>query len=202
MKVIGLTGGIASGKSTLAGLLRRHGVRVIDADLLAREVVAPGTPGLQAVAARFGTLTADGKLDRTALGALVFAHPGARADLNSIVHPLVAQAAASAMQEARDEGRDIVVYEAPLLFENDLDAWMDATILVTVQPSVQLARLMGRDGFSRDAALARIAAQMPQEEKRRRATYVIDNDGSTADAARALRFVWHEVSGVDVPLSP
>ena len=199
MKLIGLTGGIASGKSTVGRLLQRAGVDVIDADVLAREAVGVGSVGLAAIRARFGddVMAADGGLDRKALGAIVFADESARRDLNAIVHPEVARLAADRLTSLRDRGVDVAVYEVPLLFENGLDAMMDATILVACPEAVQLQRLMGRDGLSNDAAHARIASQMPLEEKRRRAGFVIENDGSLDALAAQTARVWREATGLD-----
>jgi dephospho-CoA kinase len=199
MKLIGLTGGIASGKSTVGRLLQRAGVDVIDADVLAREAVAVGSVGLDAIRARFGdvVIAADGSLDRQALGAIVFADESARRDLNAIVHPEVARRAADRLASLRDRGVDVAVYEVPLLFENGLDAMMDATILVACPEDVQLQRLMARDGLSNDAAHARIASQMPLEEKRRRAGFVIENDGSLDALAAQTARVWREATGLD-----
>lgn len=200
MDLIGLTGGIASGKSTVARMLRNAGVDVIDADVLAREVVEPGTDGLREIAARFGdgVLQADGSLDRPALAQVVFGDDDARRALNGIVHPRVARAAAEHATALADAGRARAVYEVPLLFENGLDAAMAATILVAVPEDVQLARLMERDGLDEEAARARVAAQMPQAEKRARATYVIENGGPLAETAAQLRAAWRDLSGDDV----
>lgn len=204
MDLIGLTGGIGSGKSTVARMLRAAGVDVIDADQLAREAVAPGSDGLRAVIERFGggVLDDEGGLDRKKLGDIVFGDDEARRALNAIVHPRVAALAAERAQALAEAGRPRAVYEVPLLFENGLDAAMQATIVVYVDEAAQLARLMARDGSSEAAARARMAAQMPLEEKRRRATYVIDNGGSLDDTARQLREVWRALTGDDVAFTP
>lgn len=201
MDLIGLTGGIGSGKSTVADMLREAGVDVIDADQLAREAVAPGSEGLRDVVARFGAgiLDDQGALDRKKLGDVVFQDEEARRALNAIVHPRVAALAAERVQELAAKGRARVVYEVPLLFENGLDAAMRATVVVYVDEDTQLRRLMARDGSGETAARARMSAQMSLEEKRRRASYVIDNRGSREDTARQLREVWRELTGEDVP---
>ena len=201
MDLIGLTGGIGSGKSTVADMLREAGVDVIDADQLAREAVAPGSEGLRDVVARFGAgiLDDQGALDRKKLGDVVFQDEEARRALNAIVHPRVAALAAERVQELAAKGRARVVYEVPLLFENGLDAAMRATVVVYVDEDTQLRRLMARDGSGEAAARARMSAQMSLEEKRRRASYVIDNRGSLEDTARQLREVWRELTGEDVP---
>jgi dephospho-CoA kinase len=198
MKLLGLTGGIASGKSTVGRMIAAAGVPVIDADLLAREAVAPGSPGLAAIVERFGAavVTAQGELDRRKVGALVFADEVARRALNAIVHPEVARLAAERLEALRVAGaHGWCVYEVPLLFENGLEAAMDATLLVAVPDDVQLRRLMQRDGLDENAARARVRAQMPQDEKRRRASVVIDNDGSLDDLARRLAAAWLQVTG-------
>lgn len=198
MKLIGLTGGIASGKSTVGRLLRDAGVPVIDADVLARDAVAPGSAGLAAVTARFGAgvLASDGSLDRKALGAIVFGDDHARRALNGIVHPEVARLAAERLEALRDGGAEVAVYEVPLLFENGLDAMMDTTILVACPDDVQLRRVMARDGLDEAAARARVAAQMPVAEKRRRARVVIENDGTVDDLKARTARAWHEATGL------
>ncbi len=204
MDLIGLTGGIASGKSTVARMLRRAGVPVIDADQLARDAVAPGSEGLAEVVARFGAEILDerGQLDRKKLGQRVFADDEARRALNAIVHPRVALLAAERARALAAEGHARAVYEVPLLFENNLDKAMQASVLVAVPDEVQLERLMARDQSSEASARARIAAQMPQDEKRRRATYVVDNGGALSETARQLRAVWRDLTGDDVPFVP
>lgn len=197
MKLIGLTGGIASGKSAVARMLRARGVPVIDADQLARDVVAPGTDGLRAIVERFGAgvLLDDGTLDRKKLGAVVFGDDAARRDLNAITHPRVAQLAMEKLEALRASGAPVAVYEVPLLFENNLEGMMDATVLVAARDDVQLARLMARDGIDEAAARARMNAQMPLAEKRKRATFVLENDGTLGDAERQLDEIWSRVAG-------
>lgn len=175
--VIGLTGGIASGKSAVAALLRERGAAVVDADELARRVVAPGQPALAELVARFGDeiLQPDGALDRKKLGALVFSDAGARADLGRITHPRIAQASQAEIAAAAASGAAIVFYEAALLVENGLHRNLDAVVVVAVPIEVQRARLIARDGLSPEAAEARIAAQLPLSEKLEAATWVIDN---------------------------
>ena len=184
--VIGLTGGIASGKSTVARILREYGVAVVDADQLAREVVAPGEPALVEIVAHFGAdmLAADGTLDRAKLAALVFADAEHRAALNAITHPRIAALALDRAHAHFESGARFVVYEAALLIENGLHHGMVATVVVWVPPELQLARLIQRDGLSRSDASARIASQMPLDDKRRLATHLVDNSGSR-DATRA-----------------
>lgn len=179
MRVFGLTGGIATGKSTVSQMFRERGVPIIDADVVAREVVEPGAPALAEIAARFpGVIGADGRLDRARLGAIVFADAAARAALNAIVHPRVREAVAERTRALADAGAPRVIYDAALLIENDLDRGLDGVILVVAPPEVQRARLMARDRLGPAEADARIGAQMPLELKRARATWIIDNGGS------------------------
>lgn len=194
MKRIGLTGGIASGKSTVARLLAARGVPVVDADALAREVVAPGTPGLAAIAARWPSVVCAGELDRKALGAIVFADSAERRALEAITHPLIRAEAARRMAAARDAGHPVVVYEAALLFENDLDRELDATLLVALPPELQVERLRARDGVSEADARARIRSQMPLEQKAARATYVIDNSGDLDALRLRVDEIWAGIS--------
>ena len=201
MKLVGLTGGIASGKSTVGKMLRDAGIEVIDADVLARDAVAPGSAGLAAIHERFGdaVLSSDGSLNRPILGALVFVDDGARRDLNAIVHPEVARLAAERLSALREAGVDVAVYEVPLLFENGLDAVMDTTILVACPDDVQLARIMARDGLNEAQAKARVAAQMPLAQKRQRAAFVIENDGDLDQLRRRLRETWLAATGLTLP---
>jgi dephospho-CoA kinase len=191
MHVYGLTGGIASGKSTVSRMLRELGAQVLDADLLAREVVAPGTPGLADVAARFpGVVGPDGQLDRAKLGARVFADPAERAALNALLHPRIAQAFLERTLALAEAGVPRVIYDAPLLIENGLHTRMEAVVLVVVPREVQRARLMARDGLSLEAAEARLASQLPLEEKRRHATWVVDNSGSLEETRAQVEAIW------------
>lgn len=200
MKLIGLTGGIASGKSAVAGMLRARGIPVVDADKLARDAVAPGSEAHRAIVSRFGRemLLDDDTIDRKRLGAIVFGDDEARQALNAIVHPRVATLAGEQLDALRAGGVLVGVYEVPLLFENGLETMMDAALLVAAPESVQLARLMARDSLDERSARARIAAQMPLAEKRRRAQHVLENDGSLNDLARNLHAVWREITGEDV----
>lgn len=208
MKLIGLTGGIASGKSTAGRMLKKAGVPVIDADVLARDAVAIGTDALAAVVARFGglvdggVLDADGNLDRKKLGALVFANDELRHALNAIVHPAVAQLAVDQLQVVRDSGAPVAVYEVPLLFEKGLEAGMDASILIALDDAVQVQRVMARDGLDEAAARARIASQMSLAEKKKRATVVVDNGGSVGDLATGLADAFERVTGIRLDLAP
>jgi len=179
MHVIGLTGGIACGKSAVAALLAERGVAIVDADQGAREVVAPGSEGLAEVVAAFGegVLAPDGSLDRKRLGERVFGDEEARLRLNAILHPRIAAWSAERFMALAAEGRGFVVYEAALLVENGAYRAMGGLIVVTARPEVQRARLMARDGIDAAAAQARIDAQWPLEKKVAVATEVIDNSG-------------------------
>jgi dephospho-CoA kinase len=183
VRLFGLTGNIGAGKSTVARLLVRHGVPVIDADQVARDVVQSGQPALGEIAARFGpgVLQADGSLDRKALGALVFSDANERKALNAIIHPRISQAAAVRIAALAAAGHAVAVYEAALIVENGLDRGLDGLIVVTAKEELQLVRLRLRDGLTEAEALARLAAQLPAAEKVKRATFVIENHGSEAD---------------------
>ena len=201
MKILGLTGGIASGKSTVAGMLRSAGIDVVDADQLARDVVAPGSEGLAAIVDAFtpAILLQDGSLDRAQLGDIIFNDAVARKRLNTIVHPRVAALGAERFVALGDAGRDVAVYEVPLLFENGLEAAMAATLLVSTPVDVQRARLQARDDLSAADAQARIDAQMPLSEKAKRADVVIDNSGDLEQTRRQLAAAWKQVTGAELP---
>lgn len=181
---VGLTGGVASGKSTVAAILAELGAVVIDADLVAREVVARGTPGLDAVVAEFGPalLTPDGELDRPAMGALVFGDPDARKRLEAIIHPLVHRRSAELEDQAGDGA--VVVHDIPLLAEVGRAGSFDAVVVVDAPADVQVARMVEDRGWSREDAESRIAAQATRDDRLAIATYVVDNTG-TRDELRA-----------------
>jgi dephospho-CoA kinase len=180
--LIGLTGGIASGKSTVARQLMDLGISVIDADALAREVVAKGSAGLAEIVAAFGpeVLASDGNLDRERLGALVFADAAARQRLNGITHPRIASLSAERIAQAQRTATPYVVYEAALLVETGAYRGMGALIVVAAPAELQLQRVTARDGLADDAARARLAAQLPLEKKLQVADYVIQNAGDHA----------------------
>jgi len=180
VRAIGLTGNIAAGKSAVASRLRAHGVTVIDADQLAREVVAPGTPAHAAIVARWGTrvIATDGTLDRAALRAIVFGDAGERAALEAITHPAIAQRREARVAERAAQGEQVVILEIPLLFEAGLTKTVDQILLVDAPVALRRERLTRDRGLSDLEAEAMIAAQMPAEEKRARADWIIENDGS------------------------
>ncbi len=195
MTRIGLTGGIASGKSTVAQLLRELGAVVIDADVLAREVVGRGTPGLAAVVAEFGPrlLTPDGDLDRPAMGRLVFSDDDARRRLEGIVHPLVYERIAELEAEAPPAA--VVVHDIPLLAENARAGDFDAVVVVDAPEEVQVERMVRDRGWTEEDARARIAAQATREQRRAIATYVIDNTGTHEDLRHRVAEVLAELAG-------
>jgi dephospho-CoA kinase len=180
VRVVGLTGGIASGKSTFAEALRARGVPVVDADALARAAVAPGTPALGELARLFGpgVLAPDGSLDRKRMAALVFGDAEARRRLEAVTHPAVRRAMAEETARLAAAGHDLAFYDAPLLFEVGLDAVLDAVVVVWAPRDEQRARAVARGGLSPEEADARLAAQLPLDEKARRADFVVANDGA------------------------
>ena len=191
---IGLTGGIASGKSTVARKLEQLGAFTIDADVLARDVVALGTEGLKAVVARFGNsvLAADGSLDRSALARVIFADPQARADLNAIIHPLVRERAAEL--EAAAPAGTVVVHVIPLLVETGQQDRFDAVVVVDTTVEEQLRRLTRRDGLTQTEAEQRVAAQASREERLGAATHVIDSSGPVRETMRQVDELWRNLS--------
>ncbi|RMF47314.1 MAG: dephospho-CoA kinase [Deltaproteobacteria bacterium] len=193
--VLGITGNIASGKSRVAARFGELGAAVVSADQLAREAVAPGTAALAAIVRRFGQaiLRDDGSLDRQKLGGLVFADSEARRQLESITHPAIARLAEERLMRLRGT-RKLIVYEAPLLFEAGAEGRVDRVLVVTAEEEVRLARLMDRDGLDRRAALQRIRAQLPQEQKAVRADYVIDNSGDWQECCRQVDALWRELT--------
>ncbi|MFD3544954.1 dephospho-CoA kinase [Streptomyces sp. NPDC058655] len=194
MLKVGLTGGIGAGKSEVSRLLAGYGAVIVDADRIAREVVEPGTPGLDAVVAAFGraVLTAEGTLDRPKLGSVVFADPEKLRTLNAIVHPLVG--ARSAELEAAAGPGAIVVHDVPLLAENGLAALYDLVVVVDAAPQTQLARLVARRGMAEAEAAARMAAQATREQRLAVATLVIDNDGPLEALEPQVRTLWKELT--------
>lgn len=185
--IVGLTGGIASGKSSIARQLIRLGFFIIDADVLAREVVQPGTDGLREVIAAFGEqyVELDGTLDRQQLGALIFSDPDARARLNGIVHPRVRESMwRKAEMYAGMDARRVAVLDIPLLFEVGVHTLIDVTVLVYAPVPLQLARLMKRNGLNEHEAALRIEAQMDIEEKRRMSDVIVENVGEEETVPR------------------
>jgi dephospho-CoA kinase len=186
MTVFGLTGGVASGKSTVAQRFRERGLAVIDADRLARELVVPGSVALGEIVAAFGSdvLRSDGTLDRPRLGRLVFDDEDARLRLNAILHPRIGAETLRRAEELAQAGADLACYEAALLVENGLSDAFRPLVVVALDPVVQVERLRTRDGLDRAAAEARVAAQMPLAQKIAVADHVIDNSGTREELLR------------------
>lgn len=197
MKVVGLTGGIASGKSFVAGILASCGAVVIDADQLAREVVAPGKPAYREIVSVFGEgiLKSDGTLDRKALGSIVFADAAARGVLERITHPAIAELASLRLDMERKNGARVAFYMVPLLIEAGLASTVDEIWLITVDGETQIARLMRRDNIPREEALRRIAAQMTLSDKVAYADVIIDNSGAPEKTERCVREAWELLQG-------
>lgn len=189
---VGLTGGIASGKSLVADELARYGAVVIDADVLAREVVEPGTPGLAAIEERFGqNVLADGRLDRAALGKIIFSDPEARRDLERIVHPAV-RARASELEQAAAEDA-IVIHVIPLLVETGQQNGFDVVVVVDVDHETQVRRLLDRNGLTAEDAEARIAAQASREARLAAADHVLHNDGTVTQLKDQIANLWDKI---------
>jgi len=188
MQVVGLTGGIGSGKSTVAKIIEAYGLPVVSADELSRMVVAPGSRGLQAVVAAFGegVLDATGALDRAKLAEIVFSAPARRLQLEKIVHPRIRERFEEVLDALEKAGQERVVYEVPLLFENDLHHMMDAVIVVTAREDLRIARVCERSGLSPEEVRARIAAQLDDASRQARANYVISNNGDIGDLQREV----------------
>ncbi|MFH9086062.1 dephospho-CoA kinase [Streptomyces sp. NPDC017673] len=194
MLTVGLTGGIGAGKSEVSRLLVQHGAVLVDADRIAREVVAPGTPGLAAVVDAFGAdvLAADGNLDRPRLGSIVFADPEKLALLNSIVHPLVGARSRELERAAAEDA--VVVHDVPLLTENGLAPLYDLVIVVDASPATQLDRLVRLRGMTEEDARARMAAQATREQRREIADIVIDNDVPLDALKKRVAEVWDDLA--------
>src|SRR5262245_14057991 len=193
--VIGLTGGIGSGKSTVAAMFGELGAELVDADQIARDVVRPGQPAYQEILAAFGRdiLAADGTIDRKALGARVFADPTARRRLEALVHPRIGAESLRRIGQAGARGVPVVIYEASLLVESGLHKTMDGVIVVAASQAAQRARVAGRDGLSALELEQRIAAQLPTQEKVAVADWVIHNEGTLEDTRRQVEAVWREI---------
>jgi dephospho-CoA kinase len=187
LRLVGLTGGIGSGKSTVGRMLEELGVPVIDADQIARAVVEPGQPAHAAIAALWpDAIAPDGRIDRKRLGARVFADAGARAQLEAITHPRIRERALADAAALERAGHRLAFYEAALLVEAGRREDFDGLVVVSADEERQLARVVARDRCTRDEALARLRAQLPLAEKRKRATHVIDNDGDLAGTRRQV----------------
>ena len=195
VKLVGLTGGIASGKSTVAAILRRLGAAVINADELSREVVQPGEEAWEAVVESFGpaVLKEDKSLDRRKLRKIIFDNPEARKKLEAIIHPRVRALAEKRFREAAQAGHSTVVYEVPLLFENQMHLWLRPVIVVVCKTSVQKNRLQARDHLTEAEAQRHLDAQMSLEAKARMADYVVDNNGNLQELEQRVNSIWEEI---------
>jgi dephospho-CoA kinase len=191
LKLIGLTGGVGSGKSTVAQMFRELGAAIVDADEATHAVYEPGTAGFDEIVAEFGPgYVRDGRIDRTRLGDLVFHDAAARQRLNAIVHPRVRDWMADRTAEAVERGAEVVMQDVPLLFENGLQGLYSSTVLVYARPETQLARLVELRGFAPERAQSMLAAQMPIDDKRLLADYVIENEGAVDLTRRQVEDVW------------
>lgn len=195
--ILGLTGSIASGKSFIADTFVECGAILVSADLLAREVVNPGSPTLVKLVDAFGLdiLTSGGSLNRDVMAQKIFADPSARRRLESITHPAIAHLAECRLAELRNSPHDLIVYEAPLLFEAGAEGRVDHILVVVVDPALQMERLMQRDSLSCADAKQRIAAQWPQADKVQRADFVLDNSGSFEQMRHAVAALYDYLSG-------
>ncbi|KKO52877.1 dephospho-CoA kinase [Paenibacillus sp. DMB20] len=194
---IGLTGGIATGKSTVSSMLVRKGALLVDADVIAREVMLPGHPVLAEVAAHFGQdiLQTDGQLDRKKLGEIVFNDPKERLALNGITHPAIRREIRRQMEAyEKSNPEQLVVVDIPLLYESELQSLFHKVMVVYVPRKTQLQRLMERDRLTEEQAKARLDSQMDIEQKKRMADYVIDNSGSMAETERQLDELWPRIT--------
>lgn len=191
--IIGLTGGIASGKSTVSAMLAELGAAIVDADQVAREVVLPGEPALREIVQTFGqaVLNEDGTLNRKKLGEIVFADEAKRKRLEGILHPAIREVMSGRISSLERENPDrLVVADIPLLYESGLDRLYPEVLLVYVPQSVQLERLMKRNGYSEEEARQRLAAQLPIDEKKQKADWIIDNSGSLEDTREQVLQFW------------
>ncbi|MFH1028877.1 MAG: dephospho-CoA kinase [Pseudomonadota bacterium] len=197
VRIIGLTGGIASGKNSVAGILEEFGVPVIDADQLARQAVLPGSPALTRITGAFGddVIAVNGTLDRKRLGSLVFGDPVKRRLLEGILHPEIRHLGEERIAKAVAAGHDLVVYMAPLLIEAGAVDRVDEIWVVTVRPEIQLERLMARDGIGREEAQRIIDSQMPLAQKAAHGRVLIDNSGTPEETRRIVSDIWKKEAG-------
>ena len=196
MVLVGLTGGLATGKSTVAALFKRCGAYVVDADVLARQVVAPGTAGWRAVVTAFGkgVLNSDRTINRQTLGSIIFRHPAKRRQLERIIHPRVSREQARLTKQAAAENpRAVVLYDVPLLFEAGLEKVADKVVVVAADRETQIARLRERNGLSRSEAVRRIRSQMPLRKKIRRADYVLDGTLARAKLLTQVKQLYRDL---------
>ncbi|MCH7322368.1 dephospho-CoA kinase [Solibacillus sp. MA9] len=192
--IIGLTGSIASGKSTVAKMIQSYKLPIVDADLIARQVVEPGTPTIKKIAEAFGeeVIAVDGSMDRAKVGSIIFHNGDMRQTLNGIIHPAIREEMLRQRDEFMSYGEKNIFMDIPLLFESKLEHFVEKIIVVSVEEEVQLQRLMARNGFTEDEARARIATQIPVKEKEQLADAVIHNNGTLEDTAIQLQSILYE----------
>lgn len=195
MKIVGLTGGVASGKTTVANMFRELGAKIIDADELARSAVERGTEAFQKIVKEFGTdfLDNSGTLDRKKLGKYVFSDPERKEKLEKIVHPVVGKMLMDSIESEREKGTEILILDIPLLFENNMQMWIRPVILVYVNEETQLERLMKREKITEDEARNIIKSQMPLEEKKNLADFIIDNNNDLINTFNQVKMIWQEL---------
>lgn len=193
--VLGLTGGIASGKSTVSDYLYEQGAVIIDADVVSREVVRPGAKGLSGLTAEFGRkiLHEDGTLNRAALGDIIFNSKEKRDIVNGILHPLIKEEMLAQVESATQKGTDVVVLAIPLLFESHCERYCDAVLVADIDPNTQIQRLIERNGYTKEQAQARVSSQMDPTERHKRADFVVDNNGSKEETYRQIDILLENV---------
>lgn len=196
--VAGLTGGIASGKSTIGGFFSGFGAKVIDADAVARKIVQPGQPALKAIADTFGreVLLPNGQLNRPALAEIIFGNAAAKTKLDSITHPIILAEMQQQTARLAQKKHPVIIWEVPLLFESGFYRDTDVSILVYTPENIQLERLMTRDGISKEQALQRINSQMPLQQKKELATIIIENDGDLGATEKVVGLVYNNLLGL------
>jgi len=197
MLKVGLTGGVACGKSTVSAMFRELGARIIDADVLAREALEPGRPAYKDTVCIFGKriLGSDGRIDRKALAGIVFGDPAKRSMLEAVVHPRVFEEEERIYDEmAVSDPHRLIIFDAALICETGADKRLDRLVVVWCRPETQLKRLIGKSGMSKEDAILRLQAQMPIDEKRKHATHVVDNDGGMEDTRAQVERIYRELA--------
>ena len=195
MYKIGLTGGIASGKSTVVSMLRQYDAAIIDCDIIARDVVLPGSKGLQAVVRAFGpqALLSDGTMNRAYIGSVVFTNPAKKQELEEILFPLIRQEIRTKITQLEKAGEAVAFLDMPLLFEVKYQSYVNEVWLVYVDAVTQLARLMARNGYTKDEALARIRSQFPIDKKRALSQVIVDNTASLEKTEEQVKAAWNQL---------
>ncbi len=195
MKIVGLTGGVASGKTTVANMFKALGAKIVDADELARAAVARGTEAFQKIVEEFGSefLNKNGELDRKKLGKYVFSDVTKKEKLEKIVHPVIGRMLMEAIESEREKGTEILILDIPLLFENNMQMWIRPVILVYADPDKQIERLMERENITELEAQNMIKSQMPLEEKKKLSDFIIDNNGDLIKTESQVKIIWEEL---------